>query len=111
MPYKTISIKPGIKIHCINTKKFKTNLVSVFLTVPLNRKSVTQNALIPAVLRRGSNNLPSQDEISKKLEEMYGATFDCGIEKTGDNQIIKFYLEMINDEFLPKGPGQICSCL
>ena len=40
--------------------------------------------------------------ISKKLEEMYGASFDCGIEKTGDNQIIKFYLETINEEFLPE---------
>ena len=33
---------------------------------------------------------------------MYGAGFDCGIEKNGDNQTIKFYLESINDEFLPQ---------
>ena len=107
MSYKTEEIKQGIKLHCIKTKKFKTNLISVFLTVPLNRENVTSNALIPAVLRRGTKNLVSQDEISKKLEEMYGGTFDCGIEKTGDNQILKFYLEMVNDEYLPKAEGTL----
>lgn len=33
---------------------------------------------------------------------MYGASFNCGIEKIGENHIIKFYLETINDEFLPQ---------
>lgn len=102
MSYKTANIKEGVKIHSIKTNKFKTNIISVFLTMPLNRDNVTANALIPAVLRRGTKNLTSQEEISKKLEEMYGATFDCGIDKTGDNQILKFYLETISDEFLPK---------
>ena len=43
--------------------------------------------------------MPTQEEINKSLEEMYGASFDCGIDKTGDNQVLKFYLETINDEF------------
>ena len=101
MSYKTEEIKKSIKLHCIETDKFKTNLLSVFLSVPLDKKTVTANALIPAVLRRGTNNLKTQAEISIELENMYGATFDCGVEKTGDNQILKFYLEMVNDEFLP----------
>lgn len=100
MSYKTEELKKSIKLHCIGTEKFKTNLISVFFTVPLDRSTVTYNAIIPAVLRRGTNNLKSQEEISIALENMYGATFDCGIEKTGDNQILKFYLEMVNDEFL-----------
>ena len=97
-----IQIKEGIKLHLIKTNKFKTNLISVFITTPLSRDNVTKNALIPSILRRGTANMKSQDEISKKLEEMYGAEFDCGIEKTGDNQVIKFYIEAVNDDFLPK---------
>lgn len=100
MSYKTEELKKSIKLHCIGTEKFKTNLLSVFLTVPLDRSTVTYNAIIPAVLRRGTANLKTQEEISIELENMYGATFDCGIEKTGDNQILKFYLEMVNDDFL-----------
>lgn len=99
---KKINIKKGIDLHLIETNKFKTNLLSVFLTTPLQKKTVTKNALIPAVLRRGSQNMKTQDEISIALEEMYGASFDCGIDKIGDDQILKFYLETINNEFLPE---------
>ena len=102
MPYKIQEIKRGIKTHMIQTNKFKTNLFAIFLSVPLNRQSVTQNALIPAVLRRGTANLKTQEEISIELENMYGATLDCGVEKTGDNQTLKFYLETLNDTFLPE---------
>lgn len=99
---KKINIKKGIDLHLIETNKFKTNLLAVFLTTPLQKETVTKNALIPAVLRRGSQNMKTQDEISIALEEMYGASFDCGIDKVGDDQVLKFYLETINNEFLPE---------
>ena len=99
---QTINLKPGIDLHLIKTNKFKTNLLSVFLTTPLNKETVTKNALIPAVLRRGTASMPTQEEISIALEEMYGASFDCGVDKIGDNQILKFYLEAINNNYLPQ---------
>lgn len=102
MEYKQTEIKKGIKLHTIKTEKFKTNLIAIMLTTKLNRENVTKNALIPAVLRRGTKNLTTQEEINKKLEEMYGASLDCGLDKTGDNQVLKFYIETVNDEFLPQ---------
>jgi len=99
---KNIEIKKGINLHIIKTNKFKTNLLAVFLSTPLEKEKVTYNALIPAVLRRGSMKMPTQEEISIALEEMYGASFDCGIDKIGDDQVLKFYLETINNEFLPE---------
>ena len=102
MKYKEIEIKEGIKLHTIKTDKFKTNLISVFLTTSLSRENVTKNALISSILRRGSKNMVSQEEISKNMENMYGASFDCGLDKTGDNQVLKFYIETINDNFLPQ---------
>lgn len=102
MKYKESELKQGIKLHTMNTDKFKTNLIAVFLTTKLNRENVTKNALISMILRRGSKNMPTQEEISKQLEEMYGASFDCGLDKTGDNQVLKFYIEVINDNFLPQ---------
>lgn len=102
MNYTKKEIKKGIKLHILNTDKFKTNLVAVFLTTKLERETVTANALISAVLRRGTNNMKTQEEISKQLEELYGASFDCGIDKTGDNQVLKFYIETVNDAFLPQ---------
>ena len=102
MNCKETEIKKGIKMHCIKTDKFKTNLIAVFLTTTLNRENVTKNALVSTVLRRGSKNMQTQEDISKQMEEMYGASFDCGLDKTGDNQVLKFYIEVLNDKFLPR---------
>lgn len=99
MGEKQILIKEGIKAHFIETDLFKTNLICVILTTKLERDTVTKNALIPFLLRRGTNNLKTQTEINKKLEEMYGATYDCGIDKIGDNQALKFFVETINDKY------------
>lgn len=102
MEYKQIEIKKGIKLNILKTNKFKTNLIAIMLTTKLDRENVTKNALIPAVLKRGTKTLKTQEEINKKLEEMYGASLDCGLDKTGDNQVLKFYIESVNDEFLPQ---------
>lgn len=102
MNYSELDIKNGIKLHTIKTEKFKTNLIAVMLTTKLDKENVTKNALIPAVLRRGTASLNTLEEINKKLEEMYGASLDCGLDKTGDNQVLKFYIESVNDEFLPQ---------
>lgn len=99
---ETKQIKEGIKLHTIKTDKFKTNLIAVFITIPLERKNVTIDSMIPAVLRRGSVEFQTQEKIEKELEELYGASFDLGIEKIGDNHVLKFYLESISDEFLPQ---------
>lgn len=99
MKYIEKVLKEGIKLHTINTDKFKTNLISIMITTKLQKEELTKNALIPAVLRRGTVKFPTQEEINRNLEEMYGAGFDCGIDKTGDNQVLKFYIETINDKF------------
>ena len=111
MNYNKEEMKQGISFHKINTNKFKTNLFAIFLTTKLDRQTITKNALLTAVLRRGSKNFPTQDLISKNLEKMYGASFDCGVEKTGDNHILKFYLESINDKFLPTEENLSKECL
>ena len=110
MKYNQRDIKKGITIHQINTNKFKTNLLAIFLSTELTKENVTKNAVLSSVLRRGSKNLKTQEEISKKLEEMYGAEFDCGLDKMGRNHVLKFYVETINDEFLPKNEDNMLEC-
>ena len=107
MSYTTKEIKEGVKLHVIETNKFKTNLMAIFITLPLNRENITFDSMIPAVLKRGTANLNTQEEISKRLENMYGASFDCGIEKFGDYHILKFYLESLNDNFIPENKENI----
>ena len=62
MRYNGKEIKKGIKLHEIETDKFKTNLIAIFLSMPISKETVTKNALISAVLRRGSKNMPTQEK-------------------------------------------------
>lgn len=90
-----------MKIRKIETKKFKTNVYALYLTIPLTKENATYNALIPTVLKRGCEKYNNQLEISKKLEEMYDATFGIGIAKVGNNEVLKFYIESLNNNYLP----------
>ena len=88
-----------MEITKLITNKFKTNLCALFITVPLTEETVTKNALLVSVLRRGTQKLKTQEDISKKLEEMYGAGFNCGVDKIGNYHILKFYLETIDNSY------------
>ena len=100
-------IKKGVDLHTIKTSKFKTNLIAAMLTNKITKENATKNALISLILRRGTAKIKTQNEISKKLENMYGASFDCGIDKIGDNHIMKFYLESLNNEYLPENEDNL----
>lgn len=95
----SFELKQGIKAHIINTDLYKTDLTCIILTTSLKRDTVTKNALIPFMLRRGSKNFSNQYLINKEMENMYGASFNCGIDKMGDNIVLKFYIESISNEY------------
>ncbi len=103
MEKKDFEIKQGIKAHLIKTDLFKTNMISCLITVPLTRENVTKNALIVSMLRRGTANFKTQLDLSRELEELYGAAFECGIDKYGDNQILRFYADSIDDKYALTG--------
>lgn len=99
MKEKTIELFDGIQLHVLKTDKFKTNLVAVFMLTDLTRETVTQNALIPAVLRRGTEKLSTMKEISIQLEEMYGSILDASSDKMGDRQVLQFYIDSLSNEY------------
>ena len=99
MSKESFDLKQGIKAHVINTDLYKTNMICVIITMSLDRENVTKNALIPFMLRRGTQKYPDQYILNRELEKMYGASFDCGIDKTGDNQILKFYIDTVNNDY------------
>jgi len=99
MKEKTIELFEGIHLHFLKTDKFKTNLLAVFMLTDLTRENVTKNALIPAVLRRGTAKYPTMKEIATKLEEMYGSVLDASSDKMGDKQVMQFYMDSLANEY------------
>lgn len=99
MEEKTIELFDGINLHILKTDKFKTNLLAVFMLTDLNRKNVTKNSLIPAVLKRGTTQLNTMKDIAIKLEDMYGSILDASCDKMGDKQVLQFYIDSLADEY------------
>ncbi len=100
MQQKVFEMDNKLVLHYIHEQKNKSNLIAVFLTVPLLRQTVTLNALIPAVLKRGTSKYPNMQQLEIHLQEMYGAMLSGSIDKSGDNHILKFYTETIKDEIV-----------
>ena len=99
MKESIVRINEKVVIHFIKTDKFKSNVVAAFLLTELNRENITKNALIPAVLRRGTATLNTMKDISIKMDELYGALFDASVDKIGNNQAVQLYTSVINNKF------------
>jgi len=97
---KKVSSFNGIDVYQIKTGKFKTNSINIFFHDDLKKENASKNAMVPAVLRRGTVSLPTFKDIALYLEELYGASFDCGVIKKGERQIIHFYIEFVSDEYI-----------
>ena len=95
-------IMPNVVLTCLQTDKFKTNCLSVNLLTPLNRETAAKNALIPAVLCRGTATLPDMAAISSKLDSLYGARIKPLIRKKGEIQVIGLYADFVDDAFIPE---------
>jgi predicted Zn-dependent peptidase len=100
---ESISSFNGIDVFRINTDKFKTSSIHFFFQDNLTRANVTKNALLPAVIRRGTEKYPTLRDISMKLENLYGASFDCGVTKKGERHIMHFYVDFLSKQYVPGG--------
>lgn len=96
-----INIAESINLHLIQTEKFKTTTICLLIRRPLLREEVTYNALIANILRKGSKKHNSLSKLNSVLENMYGAVFDTQIIKMGEEQIVQFYLEILNKDIDP----------
>ncbi|WP_246125536.1 EF-P 5-aminopentanol modification-associated protein YfmF [Alkalicoccus halolimnae] len=90
----------SIKTHVSPVDTFKTTTFVMQLRTPLNKKTATERALLPAVLERGSFHFPSRQHIQGALEELYGAHFTADVVKKGEHHVMTFRMEVANEKFL-----------
>ncbi len=91
--------KYGLSIYKIPFEKFKTNTITVCIYDDLTKDTVAKNALIPSILKQGSEGYPTRRDLSIALKNLYGAVFDGGVSKKGERQMIHFYMETIKDMY------------
>ena len=95
-----INIGNGMYLNLIKTNKFKSNLISYYFLRPLSKDEVTKNALLPLVLKRGTEEYDTNLKIQKKLEETYGASLSIAINKRGEKHVLRFTVETVNGDYI-----------
>lgn len=99
LQYKNSEIN-GIMLHVITTEKFKTNSITLKVRGKLEEDTISYRGLLPYVLQSGTEELPTNGEIRRKLEELYGATFFVDVSKKGDSHVMSFSIDIANEKYL-----------
>lgn len=111
---QTRVINDNITLSYIPMGKLKTTTVGFYIHCPLTRESAASNALIASILKQGSKDYPSRELLTKRLDELYGATLASGVSKKGEDHILSFEVECISDKYTMSGEkllGQLVSVL
>ena len=100
---KTIQLSPGVTHRCFPDDRFHQSCLSFQLVRPMDREEAACNALIPAVLLRGCEAYPDLQAITKRLDELYGASVGTLVRRVGDYQTTGLYCGFIEDRFALPG--------
>ncbi|MEG0779879.1 MAG: pitrilysin family protein [Oscillospiraceae bacterium] len=89
----------GVFFNYLPAQKFKTGFLSAQFITPITRETASLNALLPAVLRRGTAGYPDMRSIATALDLLYGARIEYTVRKKGENQCVGFVASLIDDSF------------
>lgn len=94
-----VNIGDGISFSSVVDQRFKTNRISINFVTPLNKDTVSANAILPSILKKGHKGCDNFTEFNRLLENLYGARIESYIQKIGDLQIISLAITCIDDKF------------
>ena len=100
---ETIHLTPGVVLRCIPDSRFKKGAMSIQLLRPMADSESALNALLPAVLLRGTEQSPDLRAITERLDSLYGASIGALVRRIGNVQTVGFYLSFMEDRFALDG--------
>lgn len=100
---KTTTISPGVTLRYVRDTRFKQGCFSFQLVRPMRKEEAAKNALLPAVLLRGTRNCPDLRAVTQRLDELYGAAVSPLVRRVGDYQTTGVYCGFMDDRFALPG--------
>ena len=100
---QTISLAPSVTLRYCRDSRFKQGCFSLQLVRPMTREESSLNAILPAVLLRGTNKHPDLRAITHRLDELYGASVSPLVRRIGDYQTTGVYCGFMDDRFALPG--------
>ena len=103
MEYSRTELMPGVFLSHLHSDKFKTACMSVNLLTQLRRETAAMNAVIPFVLRRGTTRYSDMEQLSRRMDELYGTAIEPVVRRIGEIHCIGFYGSFPEPDYLPGG--------
>lgn len=100
---ETHMLAPGVTLRSFRDTRFKQGCLSLQLVTPMARETAAKNALIPAVLLRGTQAHPTLRAITQQLDTLYGAAVSPLVRRIGDYQTMGLYCGFMDDRFALPG--------
>ncbi len=108
--FQRIQLCDGVHFSSVTDSKFKHNRITANWVMPLDSQTVTNNAVVPFLLRKGSRECPDFTKLNQRLCELYGASLSCDVSKFGGYQVLELSIYGIDDRFALNGESMIGAC-
>ena len=100
---ETLNLLPGVTLRACRDTRFKQGCLSFQLVRQMQTEEAALNALLPAVLLRGTRRCPDLRSITEYLDELYGASVSPLVRRVGDYQTTGLYCGFMDDRFALPG--------
>lgn len=97
----------GIYFSSVRDEKFTGNRLCVSLITPLDEKTVSQNAIVPFLLRLGCKSCPDLTALNRRLGLLYGAQLYGDVTKFSDRQILSVSIKGIDSPLALHGEDMV----
>lgn len=94
-----------LHVQILQTSQFRTRHLSLKLSRPLTRETVTPLAVIPYLWLDGTTGLPSPLDISRYCDEQFGALVRTSVGKRGPLQLAEVYAQMPEESRADEAAG------
>ncbi len=108
---QTLTLFPGITLRCRKATRFKQGALSLQFLRPMCQEEAALNALLPSVLLRGCQDYPDLQQITLRLDDLYGASIGTLVRRMGDYQSTGFYCGFVEDRFALRGDAILAPLL
>lgn len=103
MKVTRLTLRPGVHLTAVQTKKFKSSVLAAHFLTPLSAQDAACNVLVPMVLRRGTAEHPDLETLSAALDELYGGSLEPVVRKKGEAQCVGFVGSFLDDAYTLEG--------
>ena len=97
-----MELVPGISAHFVQSKKFKTNKITIRFTAPLSLETIAGRMLSASMLETANKAYPTSQAFRRYLASLYGTDISTSAYRRGQAHVLDLTFTYVRDEFLSK---------